>query len=209
MQNFPQKPNNFSTLHRSSGGYHQRNCGVCLWFIIAQLLCLQYLSGVSSLQTGHYIGKSLKLTNGKIETIEISMNISIHSIQNPQTLPVKPGFHIVVSGLSRSLLNLKFRQILWTTIWKHEGNFCKDFKRPVTTLKDSQRLGRWDRLEVYLSDRERPWKTANDPVVSFVSYGNKTKYLWRPPTTLKDHQRLAVSKFGAKSSNLHKDSEGH
>ena len=25
-------------------------------------------------------------------------------------------------------------------------------QRPVTTLKDSQRPGRWDRLEVYLSD---------------------------------------------------------
>ena len=46
----------------------------------------------------------------------------------------------------------------------------KFLQRPVTTLKDSQRLGRWDRLEVYLSDRERPWQTANDPVVSFVSY---------------------------------------
>ena len=33
---------------------------------------------------------------------------------------VKPGFYIVVSGLSRSLLNLKFRQKPWTTIWKHE-----------------------------------------------------------------------------------------
>ena len=83
----------------------------------------------------------------------------------------------------------------------------KYLQRPVTTLKESQRLGRWDRLEVYLSDRERPWKTASDPVVLFVSYGNKTKYLWRPPTTLKDHQRLAVSKFGAKSSNLNEDFE--
>ena len=41
----------------------------------------------------------------------------------------------------------------------------KFLQRPVTTLKDSQRLGRWDRLEVYLSDRERPRKTAN--VLSF------------------------------------------
>ena len=39
---------------------------------------------------------------------------------------VKPGFHIVVSGLLWSLLNLKFRQKLSTTIWKHERNFCKD-----------------------------------------------------------------------------------
>ena len=29
-------------------------------------------------------------------------------------------------------------------------------KRPVTTVKDSQRMGRWDRLDVHLSDRERP-----------------------------------------------------
>ena len=28
----------------------------------------------------------------------------------------------------------------------------KFLQRPVTTLKDSQRPGRWDRLEVYLSD---------------------------------------------------------
>ena len=46
-------------------------------------------------------------------------------------------------------------------------------QRPVTTLKDSQRLGRWDTLAVYLSERERPRKTANDPVVSFLSYGKK------------------------------------
>ena len=38
-------------------------------------------------------------------------------------------------------------------------------QRQVTTLKDSQRLGRWDRLDGYLSDSERPWKTANDPVI--------------------------------------------
>ena len=68
-------------------------------------------------------------------------------------------------------------------------------QRQVTTLKDSQRLGRWDRLDVYLSDRERPWKTANDPVILFVLYGNQ-------PNTFGDRQRLAVSKFGAKSSNL-------
>ena len=85
--------------------------------------------------------------------------------------------------------------------------WMKILKRPVTTLKDSQRLGRWDRLEVYPSDSERPWKTANDPVVSLVSYGNSTKYLWWPPTTLKDRQRLAVSRFGAKSSNLNEDFE--
>ena len=32
--------------HRPIGGYHQRNCVFCLWFIIAEPLCLQYLSGV-------------------------------------------------------------------------------------------------------------------------------------------------------------------
>ena len=31
----------------------------------------------------------------------------------------------------------------------------KFLQRQVTTLKDSRRLGRWDRLEIYLSDRER------------------------------------------------------
>ena len=82
--------------------------------------------------------------------------------------------------------------------------WMKFLQIPVTTLKDNQRQGRWDRLEVYLNDHERPWKTTNDPVVSLVSYGNNTKYLWRPPTTLKDRQRLAVSKFCAKSSSLNK-----
>ena len=71
----------------------------------------------------------------------------------------------------------------------------KFLQRQVTTLKDSQRLGRRDRLEVYLSDRERPWKTANDPVILFVLYGNKQN-------TFGYHQQLAVIKFGAKSSNL-------
>ena len=39
---------------------------------------------------------------------------------------IKPGFHIVVSGLLWSLLNLKFGQKLSTTIWKHERSFFKD-----------------------------------------------------------------------------------
>ena len=68
-------------------------------------------------------------------------------------------------------------------------------QRQVMTLKDSQQLGRWDRLNGYLSDCERPSKTANNPVILFVLYGNKQN-------TFGDHQRLAVSKFGAKSSNL-------
>ena len=51
-------------IDRPAGGYHQRNCVFCLWLIIAQLLCLQYLSGVSSLIIGNQIGKLLKLTNG-------------------------------------------------------------------------------------------------------------------------------------------------
>ena len=66
----------------------------------------------------------------------------------------------------------------------------KFLQRQVTTLKDldSQRLGRWDRLEVYLSDRERPLKTANDPVVSFGWKQNKIPLATandpeRPPTT--------------------------
>ena len=75
---------------------------------------------------------------------------------------------------------------------------CMEFlQRQVTTLNDSQRLGRWDRLDGYLSDRERPWKTANDPVILFVLYGNKQNTFGHG-----DRQRLAVSKFGAKSSNL-------
>ena len=73
----------------------------------------------------------------------------------------------------------------------------KFLQRQVTTLK---RANDWVagisyRLEVYLSDRERLLKTANDPVILFVLYRNKQN-------TLKDRQRLAVSKFGAKSSNL-------
>ena len=73
--------------------------------------------------------------------------------------------------------------------------WMKFLQRHLPTLKDSQRLGRWDGLEVYLSDRERPWKTANHPVILFVLYGNRQN-------TFGDRQRLAVSTFGAKSSNL-------
>ena len=51
--------------------------------------------------------------------------------------------------------------------------------KPVTTVKDSQRLGCCDRLDVYLSDHERLWKTVNDPVVSSVI----RKQNRRPPTT--------------------------
>ena len=61
-------------------------------------------------------------------------------------------------------------------------------QRQVTTLKDSQRLGRWDRLDVYLSDRERPWKTANDPVILFVLHGNKQNTL----TTANDWQWVSL-----------------
>ena len=45
---------NFSTIHRPTGGYHQRNFVFCLWLIITQLLCLHYLLGVSSLQIGSH-----------------------------------------------------------------------------------------------------------------------------------------------------------
>ena len=50
--------------------------------------------------------------------------------------------------------------------------WMKILQRPVPTLKDSQRLGCWDTLGVYLSDRERrvirkqnkiPLATVNDP----------------------------------------------
>ena len=83
----------------------------------------------------------------------------------------------------------------------------KIFAKTRNSPRDNQWQGREDRLYVYLSNCEWPWKTINDPVVSFVSSGNSTKYLWRPPTTLKDRQRLAVSKFDAKSSSLNEDFE--
>ena len=73
--------------------------------------------------------------------------------------------------------------------------WMKFLQRQVTTLKDSQRLGRWDRLEVYSATVNDLWKTANDPVILFVLYGNKQN-------TFGDRRRLAVSKSGAKSSNL-------
>ena len=67
----------------------------------------------------------------------------------------------------------------------------KVLQRPVTTLKDSQRLGRWDRLKVYLSDRERPWKTTND--WQWVSLGTKAANLSedfeRPSTTMNNPER--------------------
>ena len=46
------------------------------------------------------------------------------------------SFHIVVNGLLRSLLNFKFHQKLWPTIWKHEWNFWKDKQRPSKTAND-------------------------------------------------------------------------
>ena len=88
----------------------------------------------------------------------------------------------------------------------------------ITTLKDSQRLGRWDRLEFYISqrplttlkDHQRPcrficviWKqnkmplaTANDPErpsTTDSKFGAKRSHLndnfERPLTTMKDCQR--------------------
>ena len=46
-----------------------------------------------------------------------------------------------------------------------------------------------------VNDLERLPTVGNDPVILFVLYGNQ-------PNTFGDRQRLAVSKFGAKSSNL-------
>ena len=59
-----------------------------------------------------------------------------------------PGAHKVVSGISRSLLNLNFVK----TVNDYMETRMKFLQRSVTTLKDSQRLGRWERLEDYLSD---------------------------------------------------------
>ena len=42
-------------IHRPAGDYHQRNCVFCLWFIIAQLVCLQYFC------------LWVKFTNGKLD----------------------------------------------------------------------------------------------------------------------------------------------
>ena len=65
------------------------------------------------------------------------------------------------------------------------------FQRQETTLKDSRRLGRWDTLEVYLSDRERHRKTANASTLSFYLCNMETNKIplatandpERPPTT--------------------------
>ena len=46
----------------------------------------------------------------------------------------KPGFYIVVSGLSRSLLNLKFPQ----NCEQRYGNMNEFLQRPVATLKSSE-----------------------------------------------------------------------
>ena len=64
------------------------------------------------------------------------------------------------SDLSRSLLNLKCHQKLWTTIWKHEWNFCED---------------KW-----------RPWKTADNWVTGIDSKSTSATVndIERLPTTL-------------------------
>ena len=91
-----------------------------------------------------------------------------------------------------------FRGRYW--IWmKHEWNFCKDKSRPWKTADDwvagidskstSVTVNDIERLPTtlsfylcYMETNKIPLATANDP-------------------QLKDRQRLAVSKFGAKSSN--------
>ena len=81
------------------------------------------------------------------------------------------------------------------TVNSHMETRMKFLQRQVTTLNDSQRLGHRDRLEVYLSDHERPWKTANDPVILFVLYGNKQNtfgYRQRPWKTANDWQWLSL-----------------
>ena len=61
---------------------------------------------------------------------------------------IKPRFHLVVSSLSRSLLNLKFLQTLAMNDYMETR--MKFLQRPLRTLKNSQRLGCWARLEIYL-----------------------------------------------------------
>ena len=68
-------------------------------------------------------------------------------------------------------------------------------RRQVTTLKDSRQLGQCDRLEVYLSDHEQHWKTANDPVILFVLYENKQNIFGdrqRPWQTANDWQWVSL-----------------
>ena len=77
----------------------------------------------------------------------------------------------------------------------------KFLQRQVTTLKDSQRLGRLDRLEVYLTTVNNLERLPT--TLSFYLCYMETNKI--PLTTANDperRQRLAVSKFGAKSSNL-------
>ena len=81
----------------------------------------------------------------------------------------------------------------------------KFLQRLATTLKDSQRLGRWDGPEVYLSDCERPSKTANDPVVYVI--WKQIKIPLATTNNPENRKRLAVSKIGATSSNVNEDFE--
>ena len=53
------------------------------------------------------------MTRAKAETDSIGFSNVVSSSLKPSfNIVVKPGFHIVVSGLSRSLLNMTFRQKL-------------------------------------------------------------------------------------------------
>ena len=89
---------------------------------------------------------------------------------------VKPSFHIVVSGLSRSLLNL---------------NFIKNCERPHENTNEifAKIASDW----ISGIDSKSTSATVNDlerlpMTLSFYLCNMETKYLWRPPMTLKDRQ---------------------
>ena len=57
-------------IHRPAGGYHQRNCVFCLWFIIAELLsavfvCLKFTNRQLDRKTFEPLG--LKFTNRQLD----------------------------------------------------------------------------------------------------------------------------------------------
>ena len=88
------------------------------------------------------------------------------SSKKEQPSRLKPGFHIVVSCLPRSLLNFKFHQKLSATVWNGSMNeiFAKTSNDPQRQPTIGSRF-----ICVIWKQNKIPLATANDPE--------------RPPTT--------------------------
>ena len=76
------------------------------------------------------------------------------------SLPLKPGFHMIVGDRSRSLGSLVKCSALVTIIWKPNFHFASKSPTIPATANDRNDHDRWDRI---VNDRQRSQKVNGNP----------------------------------------------